>query len=67
VTDKTELTEGTIYQGYRLWKAKAWSEHSGRWCAFTLLDPETVWFDGNTAQEVAESIDAALAEVPDPV
>lgn len=50
------------HKGYVLWHPYV----TGVWGAFTGNE-SLPWFEGSTPEEVAQKIDAALAEAPDPV
>lgn len=66
--EEAGLTEGSFYRGYRLYRCYE-PEHKvyNGWRAFHPGDPTVSWFNGDSAQEVAEKIDAAYAELPVPV
>lgn len=64
--EEAGLTEGSFYRGYHLFRGYEHGSLNG-WRAFHPSDPTTSWFNGDSAQEVAEKIDAAHAELPVPV
>jgi urease accessory protein UreH len=66
-----ELGQGSVYKGYTFWKRDTWWQPSqeaqpGTWGAYSC-SASVAWFTGETAEDLVEQIDKALAEVPDPV